>query len=63
VYRSAVGLNLIDSPVVSRVGNKAIRIRISKKANNEIRPSLIAPERAASTGLHISEILTEVDIV
>ncbi|MBA7682285.1 hypothetical protein ES703_90635 [subsurface metagenome] len=56
-------IDLIDSPVICRARNKAIRIRKSGKANNKICRGLVALECALGAIVHIVKILAEIYIV
>ncbi|MBA7692803.1 hypothetical protein ES703_101372 [subsurface metagenome] len=61
-YR-AVGLNLIDPPVVSRARNKTFGIRSAGKTGENGLCGLVASERAAGAVIYISKIVAEVQIV
>ncbi|MBA7652884.1 hypothetical protein ES703_60723 [subsurface metagenome] len=63
VYRSTVGLNLINPPVVSCARHQTVRNGKSGKTNSEKRLSLVALECAAGAIAYIGKILAEIYIV
>jgi hypothetical protein len=58
-----IGFNILDSPVVCRTLDNAVRIRIIAKSNSIIRIGLGNPERIARAGLDLITILANIDIM